>query len=91
MRTIIPFPKIHKSPVEPNFAFLFLALRARLQVLWGGERVGEHDGIGPDGLEAVVFAQARHASDERLDAEAVEDWVDCGSAMWLEATDECES
>lgn len=79
--TVIRFPEVDKRPIEPYLALVVVraGFQSGLEVRVSGGWVGKDGGVRTDGFEALVFAQARHSADEGLDAEAIEDWVDCSS------------
>ena len=75
-RTVVRLPEVDERPVEPYLRLLRTRLRGwRRRAGCGGAR--EHDGVRPDALEPLIFAETRHLPDQRVDAQAANNRVDC--------------
>lgn len=74
LRTVVRLPEVNKRPVKPYLTLLRLGLcrRARLEVRRRARRC-EHERVGADCLEAIVFPQADDAPDKHVHAEARQD------------------
>ena len=72
--TVVRFPEIDKGPVEPDLPFLLgcILVRARTDAdVQPTRRPRRHDHrLGRDRLKSVVLTEARHLTDQRIDAKS---------------------
>lgn len=81
--TIIRFPEVNESPIEPNLG-LFLAFA--VHDTQAGIR--ENEGVRSNRFKPVVVTQMLYTANEEIDSQTSEDWIYCVAAKALSASKE---